>query len=122
MGTSIKTKSLAPLGFSNYTIDTTGRVKNTKTNKYIATHINNSGYVRISLTDDNGEQVNRLLSRLVAMTFIPNPDKLTDVGHKSGIKTDCSVGNLEWTSRSDNIKKMHADKAKTQAKCKKSKK
>lgn len=44
--------------------------------------------------------------RLVAFAFIDNPDSLSDVNHKNGIKGDNHVGNLEWMSRKDNL--LHA--------------
>jgi hypothetical protein len=42
--------------------------------------------------------------RLVAMAFIPNPDKLEIVNHIDGNKLNNSVGNLEWVSRGGNGK------------------
>lgn len=98
-------KSLSFLGFSNYTVDKTGKVYNTKRKKYMSTHKNNSGYTIVSLTHDSDGKVNRLIHVLVAKSFIPNPESYADVGHKDDNKDNNNSSNLEWTTHSDNIKK-----------------
>ena len=55
------------------------------------------GYLQISL---NGR--NYLVHRLVAIHFIPNPENKPQVDHINGVKTDCRVENLRWTTAHEN--------------------
>lgn len=58
------------------------------------------GYPCVSI----GERNKKLIHRLVAEAFIPNPEKKPTVNHKNGIKSDNRVENLEWCSYADNNK------------------
>lgn len=88
-----------------YQINKNGQVKsNTKLSKgrLLTTQIN-SGYVRVKLNESY-----KSLHRLVAITFIPNPNNLEQVNHIDGNKQNNSVNNLEWICRSKN--QLHAYK------------
>lgn len=65
-----------------------------------------SGYKMVSLVRDG---VNKSLSihRLLAIHFIPNPNNLPQVNHIDGNKTNNSISNLEWCTRSHNMKHMY---------------
>ena len=57
-------------------------------------------YVTLS---KSGKRRRFYVHRLVAQTFIPNPNELTDVNHKDGNPFNNHVDNLEWVSRKRNI-------------------
>ena len=60
-----------------------------------------SGYLQVQLSKD-GKHKTCKIHRLVAETFIPNPNNLPCVNHKDENKTNNSVENLEWCSHEYN--------------------
>lgn len=53
------------------------------------------GYLQVNIKVD-GKWTMKLVHRLVAQTFLPNPDNLPQINHKNCIRTDNNVENLEW--------------------------
>ena len=60
------------------------------------------GYLRVSLWHGD-KQLTRFVHRLLAETFIPNPQNLPLINHKDEDKTNNSLSNLEWCSHWYNI-------------------
>ena len=60
------------------------------------------GYENVILCKD-GKKHYKLVHRLVAEAFIPNPTNLPEVNHKNHKRTDNCVDNLEWCTQKDNV-------------------
>lgn len=86
-------------GFEDYFISNLGRVMSTKRNKshIMKPYKDRDGYLQLCLLKDN-KQKRFFVHRLVAEAFLPNPHNLPCVNHKSEIKTQNNVENLEWCS------------------------
>lgn len=83
-----------------YEVSSFGRVRsfnyrNTGEIKVLSVCENKCGYLYVGLFKD-GKQKKFKIHRLVAESFIPNPNNLPQVNHKSEVKTDNRVENLEW--------------------------
>lgn len=65
------------------------------------------GYLRVIIRK-NGKKYFKPIHRLVAETFIPNPENKPQINHKNGIRTDNRIENLEFCSAAENI--QHAYK------------
>lgn len=84
-----------------YQASTFGRIKsiNSKCRKTDVIMSNRSismcGYQVVNLKKD-GNRKSFMVHRLVAMTFIPNPNNYPIVNHKNENKLDNRVENLEW--------------------------
>ena len=78
-----------------YQVSNLGRVRNIKFNRELKACFDNYGYLLVVLSKC-GKYRTRTVHRLVAETFIPNPDNLPQVNHKNEIKADNRSQNLEW--------------------------
>jgi hypothetical protein len=84
-----------------YSVSDTGLIYSERRKKYRKTYLDNQGYIKVVLCVD-GEMMNHLIHRLVAMAFIPNPVGKPCVNHIDGNKGNNHVSNLEWCDYSEN--------------------
>ncbi len=93
-------KSYDGLKYSNYKINTKGQIIN-KYNTLLNYSVKN-GYYSLELVSDEGKNKFILVHRLVASTFIENPDNHNVVNHKDENKLNNNVENLEWCTKKQN--------------------
>ena len=88
-------------GAEQYSVSRDGTVVKLSNGKAMAQYTDKDGYLYVFLTVNKKRNKYRV-HRLVAKAFIPNPENKPQVNHKSGVKTDNSIGNLEWVTTSEN--------------------
>lgn len=69
---------------------------------FLSTKLDRYGYPVVSMIKEKRKKVTRTVHRLVALTFIDNPDNHPTVNHKDGNKENNSIDNLEWVSWKQN--------------------
>lgn len=88
--------------YENYLIDEKGNIYSTLTNKYIKACKRKDGYLLVGLYK-NGARTNFQVHRLVALTYIPNPNNYPQVNHIDENKENNSIENLEWCTAKYNL-------------------
>ncbi len=84
-----------------YEVSNTGQVRRIGKQTPLRSAPNSRGYWCVILSL-HGVVTSARVSRLVALTFLPNPDNKPYVNHKDGYKPNNHVLNLEWCSRTEN--------------------
>jgi len=82
--------------YSNYKISSDGIIINSSKNNIKMNYMKNNGYYYIKLMSDNKINKQYSIHRLVAMTFIDNPNNYKIVNHIDENKLNNNVKNLEW--------------------------
>lgn len=95
----------------NYSISSCGRVKSfknrSKTGGIMKPRLDRYGYYHIGIWEEDKKH-HPTIHRLVAKSFIPNPDNLPALNHIDGNKTNNHISNLEWCSHQHNTQHAHS--------------
>lgn len=88
-----------------YAITDEGGVVNTKTGRVLVSHVSKSGYENIAIYISKGKVKNFRIHRLVADAFVNGESNVRNhVNHIDGNKLNNHYQNLEWCSRSENMR------------------
>jgi hypothetical protein len=90
-----------------YEVSTLGRVRHVADKSIKYSKPDKIGYIYIQYKT-KGEIKNLKVHRMVAKTFLVNPDSFPEVNHKDGVKSNNCVDNLEWCNRQANVAHGHA--------------
>jgi len=71
--------------------------------RFLKEYVSRDGYAQVYLSNDNGRRM-YYVHRLVADAFLDRHEGLNEVNHKDGNKLNNILSNLEWSSRSNNMK------------------
>ena len=88
---------------TQYFVTTCGRIWSGLSHKFLKQYNDGRGYMKLTLMI-NGEKHNMKVHKMVAECYINNSDNKPLVNHKDGIKSHNWVSNLEWSTRSENVK------------------
>lgn len=92
------------IGYEHYKISINGDIFNKKNKKLkFKKGCSGTSYFQVCLSN-KGKLKTILVHRLVALNFIPNPENKPQVNHIDGNKFNNNLSNLEWVTRSENIK------------------
>ena len=83
--------------YEQYSITIEGEVRNVKKDRVLKTYVGNNGY-NITQLYGNKKRHSFTIARLLALTYIPNPDNKATIDHINRDRQDDRLENLRWAS------------------------
>lgn len=85
-----------------YWVSSQGKIYSERSRKILSDK--HKTYTTITIRNREGREKGYQVHRMVAMAFIPNPNRLPYVNHRNRKTSDNTVENLEWVTASENTK------------------
>ena len=85
-------------GLEKYSITKEGKVYSSVRHMWLTNTMNTLGYLVVGL-----DHKVYLIHRLVAMTYIPNPENKPQIDHINRHRFDNRITNLKWTTQKENM-------------------
>ena len=88
-----------------YVVSTKGMVWSTKSDIYLKSFPNTSGYLMVDVLKD-GKTTTRTVHRMVLETYVCDMPKGMECRHLDGNRTNNSLSNLRWGTKQENMDDM----------------
>ena len=91
----IEASNLGRIRTKDRYVPVSGRGKRLIKGRVLKQHLDNNGYLCVRFKV-NGKLVHLRVHRIIAISFIPNPNNYPEVNHKDNDRTNAAISNLEW--------------------------
>jgi hypothetical protein len=99
------------VGYEEYfSVTEDGRIYSHRTNRWLKlnTHKDRGITFASRINGRSGKAICLKVHRCVAEAYIPNPENKPEVNHKDGVRGNNCVTNLDWVTKSENIRHAFA--------------
>jgi len=88
--------------YDNYEVSSFGKVRNKNTGRILKVYLSEGGYENVGLFSNKKMRKTPPVHRLVALSFLENPENKPHVNHKDKNRCNNHLDNLEWCTALEN--------------------